>query len=120
MKVERKEPSGEFDLIVRGYALSGPGLSGQVKQVDVSPDKGQTWTNATITYQDGRWSWTLWEACIHLPAPAPNGKSDQKRTITVWSRAMDEQSVQQMPERDWNLRGVAYNAMGQASLTFDP
>lgn len=116
VKVERKDQSGEFDIIVHGYALSGPGLSGQVKQVDVSSDKGKSWTKATITYQEGRWSWTLWEARIRFPTPTPSETPNQTRQVTVWSRATDEQGVRQMPESDWNLRGVAYSGVGEATI----
>ncbi|OCH95336.1 molybdopterin binding oxidoreductase [Obba rivulosa] len=91
-------------LYVKGYAISGE--TGQVARVDVSIDEGKSWQPARITYQEGRWSWTLWEATIALPEGHPErGK--------VWSRAVDERGEMQRLDVDWNLRGVAYTAVGE-------
>ncbi|KAF7974782.1 hypothetical protein HWV62_11263 [Athelia sp. TMB] len=97
------------DVLVKGYALSGPGAAGQIKSIEVSVDKGQSWISAAITYQEGRYSWTLWEA------RAQASVEDDKK-ITAWSRATDESGEQQMPSCDWNLRGVAYCAVGEKTV----
>ncbi|EED84273.1 predicted protein [Postia placenta Mad-698-R] len=92
-------------LFVKGYAVRGP--SGQVSRVEVSIDEGTTWRGTRITYQEGRWSWTLWEAVIGLP------ETYQGREGKIRSRAIDESGETQQPDMDWNLRGVSYSAVGE-------
>jgi len=94
------------DVLVKGYALSG--AAGQVKKVEVSVDQGQKWITANINYQEGRHSWTLWEATTQAPI--------QGNKVTAWSRATDESGEQQTPSCDWNLRGVAYCAVGEKTV----
>lgn len=91
-------------LFVKGYAVGGP--SAQVRSVELSVDNGHTRTPAKITYQDGRWSWTLWEARI----PVPSGGDYHG---VVYSRAVDERGDVQPSDVDWNLRGVSYSAFGE-------
>ena len=83
------------------------GPTGQVRAVEVSIDEGKTWQPATITYQEGLWSWTLWEAMMDAPQAA-----EGEGTGMVWCRAIDTAGVTQQPDSDWNLRGVAYAAVG--------
>lgn len=92
-------------LHVKGYAVGGQ--SGQVSKVEVSIDEGRTWQPATIIYQDGPWSWTLWEACIRLAT-----RPDQLHG-KVYSRAIDVSGKVQLQDTDWNLRGVCYSAFGE-------
>ncbi|KAH8100028.1 Oxidoreductase, molybdopterin-binding domain-containing protein [Cristinia sonorae] len=91
----------------KGYAI--PGSSGQVKTVEVSTDEGQPWLPAMIVYQEGNWSWTLWEVNIEI---------GERRPRTVLSRAVDESgNVQKMDgEVQWNLRGIGYDAVDEKSL----
>ncbi|KAF8962694.1 Oxidoreductase, molybdopterin-binding domain-containing protein [Flammula alnicola] len=90
-------------LYVKGYAT--PGSSGNVRGVEISVDDGTTWHPAKITYQEGNWSWTLWEA--EIKCEAERGK--------VHSRAIDTEGNIQPKEGIWNFRGVAYNGWGVAS-----
>ncbi|KAH9949898.1 Oxidoreductase, molybdopterin-binding domain-containing protein [Amylocystis lapponica] len=93
-------------LHVKGYAISG--TSGPVCKVEISIDAGKTWKPTTIIYQEGRWSWTLWETKIDLPATRlGSGKA--------WSRALCPNGETQQLDTDWNLRGVAFSAVGEKS-----
>ncbi|TFK50008.1 molybdopterin binding oxidoreductase [Heliocybe sulcata] len=93
-------------LYIKGYAMAGS--SGQVKTVEVSVDTGRTWHKADITYQEGRWSWTLWEVSIDISGSLPE---------RVWCRAVDESGAVQPADSDWNLRGLAYCGYGEKDLT---
>ncbi|OJT03209.1 Sulfite oxidase [Trametes pubescens] len=87
-------------ILVKGYAICRGDV--QVAKVEVTIDDGKTWHEARITYQEGKWSWTLWEALLeHVPESG-----------VVYSRASDEHGDVQAREGQWNMRGVAYNPWG--------
>ena len=92
-------------LHVKGYAVGGP--SGPVGRVQVSIDEGCSWTEAKKVYQEGKWSWTLWESAI---SRGPIGAHPSK---VVYSRAVDVNGNVQPAGMDWNLRGVGYAAFGE-------
>ncbi|KAG6864632.1 hypothetical protein C0991_008164 [Blastosporella zonata] len=87
-------------LYIKGYAVPSPNAN--VEGVEVTTDGGKTWHAARITYQEGKWSWTLWEA--ELDGVAETG--------VVHCRARDAKGAVQPREGTWNLRGVAFNAWG--------
>jgi sulfite oxidase len=76
-------------------------------RVDASADGGASWADAQITYVRGRWSWVLWAAELELAGGAGG---------EVWCRAADASGGVQLPECDWNLRGVAYSGYGRAPI----
>lgn len=90
-------------LTLKGYAV---GQASQVVSVEVTLDDGKTWKKAEITYQEGRWSWTLWQATV----------KDYAGASTVHCRAADASGHVQPAEGKWNLRGVAYDAWGKYEL----
>lgn len=112
-------------ILATGYAI--PSDSGQITSVSMSCNKGRTWKPAKITYQEGKWSWTLWEAAVtvevaDLPVHAQNANADddgnakggeELHRIVLWSRAEDESGRKQDVECDWNLRGVGYAGVGE-------
>jgi sulfite oxidase len=103
-------------IAVRGYALPA-GLGGPVARVSVSADGGRTWTEAELDHgglgsvatERGRrrlrWAWCLWRARVAVPAGAG---------ARVVSRAVDWAGNVQPEHCAWNLRGVGYNAWGEA------
>ncbi|KAK1218829.1 hypothetical protein PQX77_018445 [Marasmius sp. AFHP31] len=93
--VYRLSPS---TLYVKGYAV--PGAAGNVSSIEVSTDDGATWAPARITYQEGKWSWTLWE--VELENSDTMGR--------VFCRAADTSGNVQKRESEWNFRGVAFCA----------
>lgn len=97
--------TSDSTLFVKGYAV--PGGNGNVSAVHVSIDGGDSWVPTTITYQEGKWSWTLWE--VELKDVPSNG--------LVYSRATDVKGNVQKRESAWNMRGVAYDAWGRKIWT---
>lgn len=93
-------PLGRGAILAKGLAV--PGATSNVKAVEVTVDDGATWVPAKITYQEGNWSWTLWE--VEIEGVPEHG--------TLRSCAVDVQGNRQPREGVWNLRGVAYNAWG--------
>lgn len=94
----------EDTLVVKGYATASYEPNVNIASVHVSVDDGQSWVPAEVSYQEGRWSWTLWEARI-TGITAQSGE--------VLSRATDTTGEEQPEQCTWNLRGVAYNGWGR-------
>ena len=103
--------SPQDKIIVKGYAMGTGGDCGQIAKVQVSVDDGESWVDARITYQEGKWSWTLW-ACV-VDIAAVKERRVQERELEVLCRAQDERGDIQKRECAWNFRGVAFNAFGR-------
>ncbi|KAI6107985.1 Oxidoreductase, molybdopterin-binding domain-containing protein [Pisolithus sp. B1] len=110
----------EVRLKAMGYAYSRCPIS----RVEISVDNGRTWEDAYIRYQEGRWSWALWEAELGFILDeeaetrgkinideADNGRL--KRNTVVLSRAVDSLGNKQELDYKWNLRGVGYSGLGE-------
>lgn len=95
-----RRQAGENTLIVKGYATHQ--INAPIAAVEVSVDDGLTWQPARVTYQEGKYSWTLWEAEV----------AGCEEHGTVHSRAVDVNGNKQQPDCKWNLRGVAFNPWG--------
>ncbi|XP_073957127.1 sulfite oxidase isoform X2 [Choristoneura fumiferana] len=89
---------------VRGYAYSGGGA--KILRVDISTDRGQSWTEAECVTSDDappyHYSWALWTA--KLPA--------KKGEMELWVKATDSNFNTQPEKFDdiWNIRGILSNA----------
>ncbi|WP_238009297.1 sulfite oxidase [Dactylosporangium sp. AC04546] len=84
---------------VTGYAFSGEHT---VARVDVSPDGGQTWSQATLAQPASPWTWQLWHTTLSLPGgPA-----------LITARAWDDTGATQpeQPATVWNPEGYANTA----------
>ncbi|KAA1467670.1 sulfite oxidase [Dentipellis sp. KUC8613] len=110
---ESPTPPASVTIAAKGYALGG--AAARIARVALSADRGASWVRAHITYQEGRWSWALWEAIVvaRVPQPPPPGTR-----VVLWCRATDEDGVSQVygEESEWNLRGVAYSAVGEYEI----
>jgi sulfite oxidase len=94
---------------IKGYAVAGE--DGPIKAVRVSTDQGKTWNDADITYQEGKYSWTLWKYRLHKVTPSTK----------IWSRAESASGILQPILPPWNLRGVMSNGVDQiTNLTIKP
>ena len=91
-------PAGEVE--VRGYAFAGGDR--HVARVDVSTDRGQSWRQAVLLEDLGRWAWRHWRITLDL--------SPGEHEILV--RAWDSSAATQ-PEDEasvWNPKGYVNNA----------
>ena len=80
---------------VRGYAIA---TDRAVTRVDVSPNGGRDWVQATIEdHGNKRWSWTLWHATLDLPA------GGHELAVRAWDAAGQTQPAQ--PDDTWNFKG---------------
>lgn len=111
------EEHGEpVQVRVKGYAMGNGGEGGRIDsvQVAVEGEGEEKWVDANITYQEGKWSWTLWECILDVGEPMEAvRKTGGKREITLLCRAKDEKGEGQKKECAWNMRGVAFNAYGK-------
>ncbi len=91
-------PAGEIE--VRGYAFAGGDR--YVARVDVSTDNGQSWREAELLDDLGRWAWRHWRITLNL---APG---EHKILVRAW-----DSSAATQPEDEaglWNPKGYVNNA----------
>lgn len=121
-------PSCPDELLwkIHGYAYSDC----PIECVEMSVDGGINWNPCKITYQDGRWSWALWEwvgdvsfmlgeqiiDSVSSACELTGGSERGKLKVTVLSRAKDSAGRVQELTCPWNLRGVGYCGAGEAVL----
>jgi sulfite oxidase len=91
------------EVEVSGYAVVGE--DGPIKAVHISKDKGTTWKEAKIVYQEGIYSWTLWHCWV----------SGIDESTKIWSRAESASGQLQPIQPVWNLRGVMSNGISEVT-----
>jgi len=85
---------------VRGYAFAGGDR--YVARVDVSIDGGESWTQADLLEDLGRWAWRQWRITVNL---APG---EHELLVSAW-----DSSAATQPEHEaalWNPKGYVNNA----------
>ncbi len=90
---------------VRGHAWAG---NGDVAEMHVSLDFGQTWQQATLEPPPNKYAWQRWRTSVTPP---------EKGYYEVWARATDRNGVQQPPVTPgWNPRGYGNNMIHRIAL----
>jgi sulfite oxidase len=91
---------------VRGYAFAGG--ERRVARVDVSTDGGETWAQADLGEDLGRWAWRLWACPVDLPA------GRHELVVRAWDSAAASQP--EHPGPLWNPKGYVNNSWGRVSV----
>lgn len=104
-------------LEIGGYALPQAD-DGPVVKVELSIDRGETWSEAEIIFPTKhelesmadkyKWAWAIWRYRVLLAAVDRITKNTK-----IWCRATDACGNMQDSTIPWNYRGVAYNAYGE-------
>lgn len=98
-------------LIVRGYALAGPGRT--VERVEISGDGGRTWSRASLVSDNASpWSWRLWEAQVDLEP------GEHELAVRAWDDAGGTQPADLASI--WNEAGYMNNAWHRMRVTVRP
>lgn len=99
-----EQPAGQA-LALRGHAWSG---FGDIKEMHVSIDFGQTWVKAALRKPRNKYAWQRWNAEVKFPVAG---------YYEVWARATDEAGHQQpMVVPGWNPKGYCNNAMQRIAI----
>ncbi len=88
---------------LEGYAMAGGDRT--VARVDVSPDGGQRWVEATRLAEEGSdspWAWVFWEADLELTS------GEHELAVRAWDSAANTQPESVAPL--WNFKGYMNNA----------
>jgi len=93
--------SQDGEILIQGYAVTGE--DGPIKAVHISTDEGHSWKEAEIIYQEGKYSWTIWQCRVTNITPSTK----------IWSRAESASGELQPIQPAWNLRGVQSNGVSE-------
>ena len=97
---------GTRTIELRGAAWAG---DYQVRQVDISVDRGATWQPASLQAPKNRHDWQRWTAVIGMPSGV--------RSLDIWARGTDELGrTQPLAEENWNPHGVGGNPMHRITI----
>lgn len=94
-------------VTLTGYAFAGG--ERHVARVDVSVDGGQTWQQAGLGEDLGRWAWRLWNIIVELSA------GTHELVVRAWDSAAATQPED--PASVWNPKGYVNNAWGRITVT---
>jgi sulfite oxidase len=99
----------EGPVTIQGYALSGGGR--KIARVDVSTDRGASWTTARLTHGDQPWAWSFWEAQLK-PTTAD---------AEIIARAFDTAANTQPEDARhiWNFKGYMNNAWHRTRIRLE-
>jgi sulfite oxidase len=95
-------------VTLRGFAFSG---APDIATVQISADRGATWSQAILDSRHSPHSWRLWSFAW---TPARPGKA------IVFARATDSRGAMQPREATWNQSGYLYNAWQSAEIEVHP
>jgi sulfite oxidase len=93
-------------VTARGYAFAGG--ERHIARVDVSTDGGDSWSEARLLDDLGRWAWRQWEATLELAA------GEHEILVRAW-----DSSAATQPEHAramWNPKGYVNNACPRIRL----
>jgi DMSO/TMAO reductase YedYZ molybdopterin-dependent catalytic subunit len=97
---------GTPTIELRGAAWAG---DHQVRQVDISIDRGVTWQQASLQAPKNRHDWRRWTAQIDVPAGV--------RSLDIWARGTDELGrTQPLAVENWNPHGVGGNPVHRVAV----
>ncbi|WP_216827570.1 sulfite oxidase [Alkalihalobacterium elongatum] len=85
--------------VIVGLAWSG---EGQIAEVEISFDQGNTWEPVTLEEKSASYAWTEWSYVWKTPG---------KGSYTIQTRARDSQGNIQPQSEFWNRKGYGYNAI---------
>ncbi len=94
-------------VTVSGYAFAGG--ERHVTRVDVSADGGQSWRQADLGKDLGRWAWRLWSTRVHLDP------GEHVLLARAWDSAAATQPED--PASVWNPKRYVNNAWGRITVT---
>jgi sulfite oxidase len=101
---DERVPAGR--CVLEGYAFAGG--ERQVARVEVSADGGETWTQAELGEDLGRWAWRTWTCALHL---APG---EHELVARAWDSAAAAQPEHAAPL--WNPKGYVNNAWSRVRV----
>ncbi|SER96410.1 sulfite oxidase [Salipaludibacillus aurantiacus] len=103
--LDRSVIEQDAEHIIEGIAWTG---KGDIKQVQVSFDKGKVWREAILTNTSSTaYGWTKW----HI-----NWKPPEIGEYTIQARAVDSAGRRQPEKALWNKKGYGFNAVSEINV----